>query len=75
MNTKNNKLHFLESIKNEIINLNEVEENERIDYFLQRIDSALINYNKLKSVFKPGDFQYLQNWKEVFTELKNNANV
>lgn len=65
----NNKLHFLENIHKEIADLKNIEKNERMSYFLQRIDEANANYNKLKSVFKSSDYSHLHNWKSVFEEL------
>jgi len=65
----NNKLHFLENIHKEIDFIKTVSEDERIPYFLQRIDDAINNYKKLTSVFKSSDYVYLQNWKSVFEEL------
>lgn len=65
----NNKLHFLENIHNEIETIKGIDKKERIKYFLDRIENANINYNKLKGIFKPSDFSHLQNWKSVFEEL------
>lgn len=67
----NNKLHFLENIHKEIATLKDIDKNDRIPYFLQKIDNANANYNKLRSVFKQSDFSHLQNWKSVFEELNN----
>lgn len=65
----NNKLHFLENIHKEIDVLKGMEQQERIMYFLKRIDKATRNYKKLSSIFKPSDYVHLQNWKSVFEEL------
>lgn len=65
----NNKLHFLENIHNEIGVLKGIDKQERITYFLKRIDEATNNYQKLSSIFKPSDYVHLQNWKSVFEEL------
>jgi serine/threonine-protein kinase len=65
----NNKLHFLENIHNEIDVLKGIEQQERIKYFLKRIDEATNNYKKLTGIFKPSDYLHLQNWKSVFEEL------
>ncbi len=65
----NNKLHFLENIHEEIETLKSTDEKSRIKYFLARIENAIINYTKLKSIFKPSDSSHLQNWKSVFEEL------
>jgi eukaryotic-like serine/threonine-protein kinase len=73
MDSKNNKLHFIESIKIEVEIINNLKAENRIDYFLQRIDKSILNYARLKTVFKPESYQYLLNWKDVFTELKKIA--
>jgi len=39
--------------------------------FINRINDAIVNYQKLTPVFKSSDYQHLQNWKEVFEELSN----
>ena len=65
----NNKLHFLENIHKEIDFLKGIEQQERIMYFLKRIDVATKNYKKLTGIFKPSDYVHLQNWKSVFEEL------
>ena len=65
----NNKLHFLENIHKEIATLKDIDKNDRIPYFLRRIDNANANYNKLRNIFKQSDFTHLQNWKSVFEEL------
>jgi len=65
----NNKLHFLENIHREIDVVKGIEPNERIIYFMKRIDEATKNYKKLTGIFKPSDFVHLQNWKSVFEEL------
>ena len=67
----NNKLHFLENIHNEIDGIKSIPQNERLPYFINRIDTAIANYKKLHSIFKASDYQHLQNWKEVFEELIN----
>jgi len=73
MDSKNNKLHFLELMRQEVAKIKSISSEKRIDYFLQRIDTSIVNYQKLKGVFKPADYQYLINWKEVFTELNKIA--
>lgn len=65
----NNKLHFLENIHKEIDTIKGIDQKERVKYYLGRIENANKNYNKLKGIFKPSDFSYLQNWKSVFEEL------
>lgn len=65
----NNKLHFLENIHKEITTIKGINKKNRILYFLERIDKARTNYNKLISIFKPSDYSHIQNWKSVFEEL------
>lgn len=65
----NNKLHFLENLHQEVDYLKSIKDNERIPYFINRIDKALANYGKLRSVFKTTDYAHLQNWKRVFETL------
>jgi len=65
----NNKLHFLETIHSEINELKAIQNNNRISYFVKRIDEAISNYKLLSSVFKPSNYSHLLNWKEVFEEL------
>lgn len=69
--TANTKLHFLEIRLNEVEEIADLPEQERIDYFLKRIDTALDNFALLTpDVFKPSDYKYLDAWKEVFQKLK-----
>jgi len=63
-------LHFLESIYNEIEKIKNIGPNDRVDSFLLKIDNALINYSKLRGVFKAEDYLFLNKWKNVFTKLK-----
>ena len=65
----NNKLHFLENIHKEIATIKEIDENDRVPYFLKRTEDAIANYNKLRSIFKQSDYSHLSNWKSVFEEL------
>jgi len=65
----NNKLHFLENLHQEVDYLKSIKDNERIPYFINRIDEALANYGKLRSVFKTTDYTHLENWKRVFETL------
>ena len=67
--TPNNKLHFLENIHIEIESIKSISPPQRIPYFLQRIEEAIINYKRLPDVFKTSDYQHLLNWQEVFEEL------
>ena len=65
----NNKLHFLENLHQEVDYLKSIQEKDRLPYFINRINDALVNYGKLKSVFKATDYAHLQNWKKVFEAL------
>jgi len=67
---KNANLHFLENIYNIIEEIKVLSPNDRIDSFLLKIDNALINYSKLRTVFKDDDYLFLNRWKNVFTKLK-----
>ena len=67
--SKNSKLHFLELINSEVKTIRNKKANERMAYFLERINGAIENYKQLSSVFKPADYQHLLTWKEVFEEL------
>ncbi len=67
----NAKLHFLEIRSSEIAEITALPENERITYFIKRIDSALDNFALLTpNVFKPSEYTHLNSWKEVFNKLK-----
>src|SRR5699024_7968447 len=59
----NNKLHFLEKIHTEIIDVKNTPPQNRLSYFLERIDIAYSNYQRLSDVFKPAEYSYLNNWK------------
>jgi len=65
----NNKLHFLENLHKEVDYLKTISESKRLAYFINRINEAIANYEKLKSVFKSSDYAHLQNWKKVFEAL------
>ncbi|MBI5325523.1 MAG: serine/threonine protein kinase [Ignavibacteriae bacterium] len=65
----NNKLHFLENIHNEVETIKSLSHNERLSYFIDRIDKAIFNYKRLHNIFRANEFQHLINWKDVFTEL------
>ncbi len=68
---KNTKLHFLYSMQDEVEKIKSIAPEDRIDYFLQRINDAIDNYTMLTpSVFKPSDYAHLNNWREVFQKLK-----
>ena len=65
------KLHFLYLINDEIQRINSIPNEKRIDYFLYRINVAIETYKKLKSIFLPRDYAFLNNWKKVFELIKN----
>lgn len=67
--SSNNKLHFLETIHSEINEIKAIPNNNRLSYFIKRIDEAISNYKLLGNVFKPADYSHLTNWKQVFEEL------
>jgi eukaryotic-like serine/threonine-protein kinase len=65
---QNNKLHFLHAIHSEV----EVIKNttDKHAYFLQRINQAISNYQRLTAVYKRDDYRHLLVWKEVFENIK-----
>ncbi|NOR85725.1 protein kinase [archaeon] len=65
----NNKLHFLENIHKEIENVRKLPKEDRISYFIERIETAIFNYELLSNVFKSSDYAHLRNWKNIFVEL------
>src|SRR5690606_22662486 len=67
--SSNSKLHFLETIHSEINEIKAIPNNNRLSYFIKRIDEAISNYKLLGNVFKPADYSHLTNWKQVFEEL------
>jgi serine/threonine-protein kinase len=64
---QNNKLHYLLSIHNEVEAIGK-ETNKRL-YFLNRIDQAIKNYQRLTAVYKRDDYRHLLVWKEVFENI------
>lgn len=71
LQTSNTKLHFMEKMMEEVKVIYEMSEDQRIDYFISRIDTAIDNYTALTpSVFKPSDYAHLHSWREVFLQLK-----
>jgi len=65
------KLHFLYLINKEIQKINSIPNEKKIDYFLYRITVAIETYKKLKSIFLPKEYAFLNNWKKVFEQIKN----
>ena len=67
----NNKLHFIEVRTAEVEEISALPENERITYFIKRIDAALDNFALLTpSIFKPSEYTHLNSWRDVFNKLK-----
>jgi eukaryotic-like serine/threonine-protein kinase len=67
--SKASKLHFLEVVHDEIERIKTMAVVDRIPYFIARINTALQNYRKLGGIFKPEAYQFLSNWRDVFTEF------
>ncbi len=68
INAQNNKLHYLYSVNKEVDTINRVADKQV--YFLQRINQAISNYQKLTAVYKRDDYKHLFVWKEVFEKIK-----
>lgn len=67
----NSKLHFLEMRTQEVAEIVALSTTERINHFIEKIDSALDNYALLTpNVFKQSDYAHLNGWKDVFQRLK-----
>lgn len=68
INAQNNKLHYLLAVNKEV----EIIKNtpDKLSYFLNRINQAISNYQKLTSVYKKDDYKHLFVWKEVFENIK-----
>ena len=64
---QNNKLHFLHVIHEEVEQIKALQ--DRKTYFLNRIDEAIGNYQRLPQVFKKDDYRHLTVWKEVFSKF------
>ncbi len=65
---QSNKLHFLNAIHNEVETIKNT--TNKHAYFLQRINQAISNYQKLTAVYKRDDYKHLLVWKEVFKNIK-----
>ena len=68
INAQNNKLHYLYSVNKEVDTIKNVADKHA--YFLQRINQAISNYQKLTAVYKRDDYKYLMVWKEVFENIR-----
>lgn len=68
INAQNNKLHYLLAVTNEV----EIIKNtpDKRSYFLNRINQAISNYQKLTAVYKKDEYKHLFVWKEVFENTK-----
>lgn len=64
----NNKLHFLHAIYTEVETIKTV--SNKHAYFLQRINQAIYNYQRLTSVYKRDDYKHLLVWKDVFEKIR-----
>lgn len=70
---QNNKLHFLHSINQEINTINSID--DKRTYFINRINKAIGNYQKLTAVYKREEYKHLHVWKEVFEKIKGISHV
>lgn len=67
----NTKLHFLETRVNEVSLIASLSDSEKIDYFINRVNTAIDKYNLLTpGVFKPSEYAFLTSWLDVFNRLK-----
>lgn len=67
--SSSNKLHFLYNINREVEIIKEIPPEERIEYFINRIDIAYANYQKTEGIFLPKEYSFLRRWKMVFEKL------
>jgi serine/threonine-protein kinase len=66
----NSKLHFLHMVNKELQNIIDLPDlKSRLNYFLERIDTAKKTYRQLTGVFTSQDSTYLNNWEKVFNDL------
>lgn len=68
INAQNNKLHYIYSVTNEVETIKNTANKHA--YFLQRINQAISNYQRLTAVYKRDDYKHLLVWKEVFENIK-----
>jgi len=68
ISAQNNKLHYINSVSNEVDVIKNTTDKQA--YFLDRINQAINNYQKLTSVYKRDDYKHLLVWKEVFEKIK-----
>lgn len=65
---QNNKLHYIYSVTQEVETIKNT--TNKHSYFLQRINQAISNYQKLTAVYKRDDYKHLLVWKKVFENIK-----
>jgi hypothetical protein len=65
---QNNKLHYMHSVTQEVEAIKNAP-NKQV-YFLNRIDEAIRNYQRLTAVYKRDDYKHLLVWKEVFEKIR-----
>jgi len=68
INAQNNKLHYLYTVTKEVEEIKNV--TDKRSYFLNRIDQAVFNYQKLTAVYKRDEYKHLFVWKEVFEKIR-----
>jgi eukaryotic-like serine/threonine-protein kinase len=68
INAQNNKLHYLLAVNNEVETIKNT--TDKRSYFLNRINQAISNYQKLTAVYKRDEYKHLFVWKEVFENIK-----
>lgn len=68
INAQNNKLHYIYSVIKEVDIIKST--NDKRAYFMQRINQAISNYQKLTAVYKRDDYKHLLVWKEVFESIR-----
>jgi eukaryotic-like serine/threonine-protein kinase len=68
INAQNNKLHYLLAVNNEVETIKNTP--DKRSYFLNRINQAISNYQKLTAVYKKDEYKHLFVWKEVFEKIK-----
>lgn len=65
---QNNKLHYIYSVTKEVETIKNTTDKKA--YFLQRINEAISNYQRLTSVYKRDDYKHLFVWREVFEKIR-----
>lgn len=75
ISSESNKMHFMYTINKEIKEIKNISQEERIPYFINRINIALENYKKLRAIFLPKEYEYLKRWKVVFEKLYEDQRI